>query len=240
MPDLNKKPTTVFALGGIEEIGKNMYIVEYDDELFIIDCGNKFSDEKFENSWNFFTDSAEKEMTIYAKWVAKDNTKLYRVKSLKSTGGTFEVNPKEATEGETVTITAKPDEGMRVAKIYIDGKESEYLSFEMPSKNVQIKVEFEKIPVEAEKGKTLIPVFIAGAAVIVLVAIGLAIRLVANNRLKKEAEERDAPVWVDESAVVEDGFKEGKKVMEDHDPDFDALFSEENEEAIQNIFGDDE
>lgn len=45
MPNLNKKPTTIFALGGIEEIGKNMYIVEYDDELFIIDCGNKFSDE---------------------------------------------------------------------------------------------------------------------------------------------------------------------------------------------------
>lgn len=45
MPNLDKKPTTVFALGGIEEIGKNMYIVEYDDELYIIDCGNKFSDE---------------------------------------------------------------------------------------------------------------------------------------------------------------------------------------------------
>lgn len=41
----NKQPTTVFALGGIEEIGKNMYIVEHDDEIIIIDCGNKFSDE---------------------------------------------------------------------------------------------------------------------------------------------------------------------------------------------------
>jgi len=40
-----KKPTTIFALGGIEEIGKNMYIVEHDDEIWIIDCGNKFSDE---------------------------------------------------------------------------------------------------------------------------------------------------------------------------------------------------
>ena len=41
----NKKPTIFFALGGIEEIGKNMYIIEYDDEIIIIDCGNKFSDE---------------------------------------------------------------------------------------------------------------------------------------------------------------------------------------------------
>jgi len=41
----NQKPTTIFALGGIEEIGKNMYIVEHDDEIWIIDCGNKFSDE---------------------------------------------------------------------------------------------------------------------------------------------------------------------------------------------------
>ena len=41
----NKKPTIFFALGGIEEIGKNMYIIEHDDEIIIIDCGNKFSDE---------------------------------------------------------------------------------------------------------------------------------------------------------------------------------------------------
>ena len=39
-------PTKIYALGGIEEIGKNMYVFEQNDELFIVDCGIKFASEE--------------------------------------------------------------------------------------------------------------------------------------------------------------------------------------------------
>ena len=36
---------SIFALGGINEIGKNMYVVQYEEEMVVIDCGAKFPDE---------------------------------------------------------------------------------------------------------------------------------------------------------------------------------------------------
>ena len=41
----NNIDTKVFALGGLNEVGKNMYCIEHDNELFIIDAGVKFAEE---------------------------------------------------------------------------------------------------------------------------------------------------------------------------------------------------
>jgi ribonuclease J len=41
----NENTLSIFALGGINEIGKNMYVVQYVDDIIIIDCGGKFPDE---------------------------------------------------------------------------------------------------------------------------------------------------------------------------------------------------
>lgn len=41
----NENTLSVFALGGINEIGKNMYVVQYADDIIVIDCGGKFPDE---------------------------------------------------------------------------------------------------------------------------------------------------------------------------------------------------
>lgn len=38
------KDTRVFALGGLNEVGKNMYCIEHNDEIMIIDAGVKFAE----------------------------------------------------------------------------------------------------------------------------------------------------------------------------------------------------
>ncbi|CAM4392075.1 ribonuclease J [Paenibacillus alkaliterrae] len=36
---------SIFALGGVHEIGKNMYVIQYAEDIVVIDCGSKFPDE---------------------------------------------------------------------------------------------------------------------------------------------------------------------------------------------------
>lgn len=40
-----KERLWIAALGGVHEIGKNMYFLQYGDDILVIDCGSKFPDE---------------------------------------------------------------------------------------------------------------------------------------------------------------------------------------------------
>jgi ribonuclease J len=42
---LTKEYVKIFALGGLDEVGKNMYAVQYKEEIVVIDCGLKFPEE---------------------------------------------------------------------------------------------------------------------------------------------------------------------------------------------------
>ena len=32
----------IVSLGGVDEIGKNMYVFEYEDDIIVVDCGSVF------------------------------------------------------------------------------------------------------------------------------------------------------------------------------------------------------
>lgn len=40
-----KNNLSIVALGGVNEIGKNMYAIQYENDIVVIDCASKFPDE---------------------------------------------------------------------------------------------------------------------------------------------------------------------------------------------------
>lgn len=36
---------SIAALGGVNEIGKNMHFIQCNDDIIVVDCGSKFPDE---------------------------------------------------------------------------------------------------------------------------------------------------------------------------------------------------
>ena len=176
-----------------------------------------YRDAAFTKKWDFATDVATKSLTIYAKWAPDKSTVVYIVRAKQTEGGTIEVNPAKATEGEIININAFPEYGMRIkpGSVMVNGQPTDILNFTMPDGDVTVSVTFEKIPVRvSEESSNLLWIFVLGGAAALLMLTLLLVALQRHRRML-QAEEDEAPADVDATAVVSSGFDEnGQKVRE--------------------------
>ena len=195
-----------------------------------------YSDSKFKNEWDFEKDKAKKEMTIYAKWIADESTVEFDIVIEDTVGGKLETNPTKASKGEPVFITVIPGEGKRLVagSLVVNGKSTDVFSFIMPKGKVTISASFEDIPETADDGveeeRNLTPFIIIGAVILIAIIAGVVVIVMRRRDFNAdldpdeeyENDTDDEIVWIDDSIVVQDGFKEGKKVVENAEPDYGA------------------
>ncbi len=176
-----------------------------------------YADEEFTTSWNFFTDTAYEGTVIYAKWIADANTVEYAVNVVQTAGGTLKVHPARARAGETIIITASPEDGKRLVfgSVTVNGESTQVLNFIMPAKDVTVQGVFENIPVVTKEEKDYSKMFYASLSVIIILIIVSAAVVIRRKRIFKAMENEELPEWHDETAVVEAGFKGGQKVKEE-------------------------
>lgn len=183
-----------------------------------------YADPEFKKKWDFEKDIANPGCILYAKWEDDGTDKtVYSITVSKTTGGTVEVNPTKAQPGETINITVTPDEGMRLKPggLKVNGESTEFFSFEMTSGNVKITAEFEAVSNQNSVGKKSNAAVIILIIVFVLLLAFAAFMFIRKRRAEAdEADDEGDSSWVDESVVVENGFKNGDKVAKS-EPDDD-------------------
>lgn len=202
-----------------------------------------YADPGFKKEWDFEKDIAKPGCILYAKWEDDGTDKtVYSITVSRTSGGTVEVNPTKAQPGETINITVTPDEGMRLKPggLKVNGKSTEFFSFEMTSGNVKITAEFEAVSNQNSVGKkTNVTVIILIVLFVLLLAFAVFMFMRKRSAEADEEDEDGDSSWVDESVVVENGFKNGDKVAkseaDDDDDDvelvsLDDIYSGEDEE----------
>lgn len=205
------------------------------------DFSGWYADPEFKTEWDFRTSVAKEGTVIYAKWTPNGSLTEFKIKVNKTVGGKVFVNPDTATANEQIVITVQPDTGKRLVagSLTVNGVPTDVLSFIMPAGNVVINASFEDIPqVDDEPENTSIIPFIIGG-VILLVAILVIGVVIRRRRMYEFSDEEidengtiidnDDGDWYDETIAVEDGFRNGEKVIGTSEPDIEDINIEDFE-----------